>query len=80
MSQISQFLVSVFNFKIVIFGLSILDFYCVSLTYYLIDSSSMCLTMTCKSVLKDHNGNKRNHFLFFVSSLVVIGKPWNIAM
>ena len=36
--------------------------------------------MTCKSVFKDHNGNKRDHSLFFVSSLVVIGKPWNFAM
>ena len=32
--------------------------------------------MTCKSVHKDHNGNKRDHSLFFVSSLVVIGKPY----
>ena len=80
MSQISQFLVSVFSFKIVVFGLSTLDFCCVSLTYQLIDSSSMYLITTCKSLLKDHNGNKRNRFLFFVSSLVVIGKPWNIAM
>ena len=35
----------------------------------------LCLTMTCKSVLKDHNENKRDHSLFFVLSLVVIGKP-----
>ena len=26
-------------------------------------------------VQKDHNGNKRNHFLFFVLSLVFVGKP-----
>ena len=32
------------------------------------------------TVLKDHNRNKRNHFLFIASSLVVIGKPSNIAM
>ena len=29
--------------------------------------------------LKDHNGNKGNHFLFFVSSWVVISKPWDFA-
>ena len=29
-----------------------------------------------QSIQKDHNGNKRNHFLFFVLSLVLIGKPW----
>ena len=33
-----------------------------------------------QSVLKDHNGNKRNHFVFFVLSLVFIGKPWYIQM
>ena len=26
-------------------------------------------------VQKDHNGNKRNHFLFFVLSLVLVSKP-----
>ena len=26
-------------------------------------------------VQKDHNGNKRNHFLFFVLSLVSVSKP-----
>ena len=36
--------------------------------------------MTCKSVLKDHNGNDRDHSLFFVSSLEVIGKPYNFEM
>ena len=35
--------------------------------------------MTCKSSPQDNNGNKGNHFLFFVSSWVVIGKPWNFA-
>ena len=39
----------------------------------------MCLTMTCKSSPQDHNGNKENHFLFFVSSWVVISKPWDFA-
>ena len=38
----------------------------------------MYLLMTFKSSLQDHNGNKGNYFLFFVSSLVVIGKPWNV--
>ena len=33
-----------------------------------------------QSILKDRNGNKRNHFLFFVLSLVLIGKPWYIQM
>ena len=27
---------------------------------------------------KDRNGNKRNHFLFFVLSLVLISKPWSL--
>ena len=28
-----------------------------------------------KLVQKHHNGNKRNHFLFFVLSLVLVSKP-----
>ena len=40
------------------------------LKYYL-----LCLNVTCKSVLKVHNGNERDHSLFSVSSLVVIAKP-----
>ena len=39
----------------------------------------MCLTMTCRSSPQDHNGNKGNHFLFHVSSWVVISKPWDFA-
>ena len=39
----------------------------------------MCLTMTGKSSPQDHNGNKRNQFLFLVSSWVVISKPWDFA-
>ena len=35
--------------------------------------------MTRKSSSQDHNGNKGNHFLFFVSSWVVIGKFWTFA-
>ena len=35
--------------------------------------------MTCKSSTQDHNGNKGNHFLFLVSSWVVISKPWDFA-
>ena len=26
-------------------------------------------------ISKDHNGNKRNYFLFFVLSLVLVSKP-----
>ena len=40
------------------------------LKYYL-----LCLNVTCRSVLKVHNGNERNHSLFSVSFLVVITKP-----
>ena len=30
-------------------------------------------------ISKDHNGNKGNHFLFFVLSLVLVSKPLNFA-
>ena len=33
----------------------------------------LCLTMTCKSVHKYHNGNKRDHSLFFC---VILGSDW----
>ena len=28
-----------------------------------------------RKYIKNHNGNKRNHFLFFVLSLVLVSKP-----
>ena len=77
--RLDVFNVSSFNsyIHLVIFIYSVSLFMVVFFFFFFFffnDTFSLCLTMTYRSVLKDHNGNKRNHFLFIVSSLVVISK------
>ena len=69
---------SIFYKYIAICNLGVLYAYLIMFDY--LNSYQQCLTMTCKSALKDHNGNMRDHSFFFVSSLVFIGKPYNFTM
>ena len=45
------------------------------LNTYLLSVQLMVSHYDLHLVQKDHNRNKRNHFLFFVASLVLVSKP-----
>ena len=45
------------------------------LNYYLLSVQLVVSHYDLHPVQKDHNGNKRNHSLFFVLSFVLVSKP-----
>ena len=63
--------INLYGFKVFTFILN----YCFNSFIYLLSVQLVVSHYDLHPVQKDHNGNKRNHFLFFVLSLVLVSKP-----